>query len=97
MEGIIVNSFESLMKNTDVISDDLASNISELRSAFLELRKTIRCSDLSFLTDKLSKDISQLNILIRKANSYQSSLKNILMAYKYQEQQIAASINRITP
>ncbi len=97
MKGIVVEDLDSLIKNMDLKAEDIRENVQDIRTAFLEIRRSIRSTDLSFLTEKFYQETTQFNTLIKKMNGYQTSLKSVLMNYQYQEQQIASDISRITP
>lgn len=97
MKGIIVADLESVIKTADLKSDDIKDDVQEIRDSFLDLRRSIRCSDLSFLTEKFYQETTQFYTLMKKMNGYQSSLKSVLLGYQYQEQQIVSDIKRITP
>jgi hypothetical protein len=97
MKGIIVADLDSLIKNTNLKVEDIREDVQDLRTSFLELRRSIHSTELAFLTEKFYKETTQFNILFKKMNCYQASLKSVLMGYQYQEQQIASDISRVTP
>ena len=97
MNGIVVADFEALINNCDIKISDVNESIQKLKSASLELRRSIRNSDLSFLTENLYYDILESSKVMNKLNAYCMALKNILRSYKYQDQKVAAMINRLTP
>ena len=97
MNGIVVADFESLIKNSELRITDVNEDLQKLRSASLDLRRSIRNSDLSFLTENLYNEINESSNMINKMNGYRMTLRNVLRSYKYQEQGIASAIRRFTP
>lgn len=92
MKGIIVNDFELIIKRNANNIDDVKESINDIKKSFNELSKSINSNDLKFLTSKLDLELNQFNNIISKINAYQTTLKNVLKSYQFQEIEIARSI-----
>ncbi len=97
MSGIVVADFESLIKNSELRISDVNDSLQKLRTSSLELRRSIRNSELSFLTENLYYEITECSKVINKLNAYRVTLRNILKSYQYQGQRVASAIKRFTP
>ena len=97
MSGVVVTDFESLIKNSELRISDVNDSLQKLRTASLELRRSIRNSELSFLTENLYYEITESSKLINKLNAYRITLRNVLKSYQYQEQRVVSAIKRFTP
>ena len=97
MSGIVVADFESLIRNSELRISDVSDDLQKLRSASLDLRRSIRNSDLSFLTENLYFEVNEGSKMINKLNGYRMTLRNVLRSYQYQEQRVAATVRRFTP
>ncbi len=97
MSGIVVTDFESLIKNSEIRISDVNDSLQKLRTASLDLRRSIRNSELSFLTENLYFEITESSKVISKLNAYRATLRNVLKSYQNQEQRVATTVSRFTP
>ena len=97
MSGIVMADFEALIKSCELRISDVSECIQKLRDASLNLRRSIKNSDLTFLTENLYLDIVESSKMVSKLNSYRLTLRNVLKSYQYQAQNIARTVGRFTP
>lgn len=97
MKGIIVSDFELIIKRNEYNIEDVKQNIQDIKKCFNELSKCIKSNDLKFLTNKIDLELDQFKNVVSKINAYQTTLKNVLKSYQFQEIEIAKDIKRLTP
>ncbi len=97
MRGIVVGDFETLIKNSDIVLSDINEKLQSLRTASLNLRRSIRSADLSFLTDNIYANISENSKIVSKVRSYNTVIRSALTYYRNQEQEMASTMRRATP
>lgn len=94
MRGIIVDDLDTLIKNSSLNLDEVRQKIIDLRSAYFDLKKKIRSSELDFLTKNLYEEINQLGNVLKKINAYQILLNDVLKSYKNREYVVSMNIKK---
>lgn len=97
MMGIIVSDFELIIKRNGYNIENVKQDILDIKQSFNELSKLINDNDLKYLTSKIDLELDQFKNVVSKINAYQTTLKNVLKSYQFQEIEIAKDIKRLTP
>lgn len=97
MIGIVVNDFDSIIKKNEYCILDLNEKILNITNNCNELFKNISSSDLKFLTKKLEEEIQQFNNVKFKIESYQTALKNVLLSYIEEDEELTKNFSQIVP
>ena len=97
MSGIVVDGLESLINNGENKISDVNSSVQQLRNASLDLRRSIRNSELAFLTENLYADVCEIPKVIKRLNAYRTTLKQLIRSYQNQDQDVARTVRQFTP
>ena len=97
MQGIAVDLLSTFIKESELDIEDIQKKQEDLSSKSSSLKKSINSSDLNFLTDNLSYEVSATLKLLKKVKAYNTTLNGVLMSYQYQDQASASAISRIKP
>lgn len=95
MNGIIVDGFETMLKQNQTKIDDILDNTRNLENDIDLLSNCIVGEDLNFLMSKLKSERIMLDRVLNKVYAYQQVLKNVCMFYQHQDNQIASDINNL--
>lgn len=97
MKGIIVSDLELILRRNDSSIADVDQSIRHIKKDISDLVRSINSTDLKFLTNRLESEMSYFNNVMLKINSYQNVLQGVLKSYKQQAEEIAKSINKLSP
>lgn len=97
MKGIIVSDLELIIRRNDSSITDVDQNIRHIKKDVSDLVRSINSADLKFLTNRLDLELNYFNNVMLKINSYQNVLQGVLKSYKQQAEEIAKSINKLSP
>ena len=97
MKGIIVNDFELIIKRNNYNGSDVNKSISKITKSFSNVKKYASNDDFKSLLSKLETEINQFTNIKNKIEAYQDVLMGVLNAYRQQAEELAKSINRLTP
>lgn len=97
MKGIIVSDLELILRRNDFIVTDVDQSIRHIKKDVSDLVRSTNCTDLKFLTNRLELEMNYFNNVMLKINSYHTVLQGVLKSYKQQAEEIAKSINKLSP
>ena len=97
MNGILVDDFISIISNSSAKFDEISDAINNVRSSSYELRRTIRVSELSYLTDLIYENALELNKIRPTLKGYITTLKRVLRQYEQIDSKIASKSSQMTP
>ncbi len=96
MNGVIVGDLELIIKKAGLNASDVKSNISAIKHDFSNLSQSIGSNDLKFLISKLDLELLQFQNVVTKTEAYITTLKNVLMSYQYQSEELVKDLNNLT-
>ena len=94
MRGIVVDDFELVLKQNDILFETLKEDAMEYKISCSNVRKCIHGEEINFLVNNIYQDLNNINIPIKMINNFQQILRNVLNGYKNQEFEIAKTIRQ---
>lgn len=97
MKGIIVNDFEAIIKRNSFNINEVKKDVNRIYNCQASLSRLFSFGDSKVLFGKLNNEINELDDVKKKIDAYQEVMQKIILSYKQQAQELARSINRISP
>ena len=97
MRGIETNNLENIRKNIDEYSSTVELDVKAIDDQLLLLLESYDSNDLSFLTDKLKKEISELSMVKKNNADYSFVLTEVIKSYHSQDEKIVEELSKVTP
>lgn len=92
MKGVIVDDFETAIKNNTIRADEIKGYMKDINDEFNLLTKNIKGKDLDFLTSRLALELTQMGKVKSKIDAYNEVLKNVLLSYKRESETLTKNI-----
>lgn len=86
--GILDDGFESVIRNTSIISDDINKDINKIKNSCMTINSKLN-SDISFFSSKLDSLTQQFSQIEKKVNNYEAVLRGVLRNYELQGENIS--------
>lgn len=97
MKGIIVNDFETIIKRNELNMNEVKKDINKINNCLASLNRNFYSDDLKTLFYKLESEINQLYNVRIKIEAYHTVMQKVVLSYKQQAQDLARSINHLSP
>ncbi len=95
MKGVIVDDFESNLKSNSLYIGEVSDYVEDIKNEFNSLTKNISGKSLDFLTSKISVELDQFKKVKKKINAYQNVLRNVLLSYQRESEELTKNIRNL--
>lgn len=95
MNGIVTDGFESILKKNSGYLSEIKDDVSNIKNSCSDMAKNLGTDDLSFLKNKINKEIEQLEKALNKFKGYQQTLTNVCAGYKSQYNQNVEDLHNL--